>query len=99
MPGVPTPGEKVIIAVPVLPYDEREMCPPAKSPISRDVKVLKHLYREERLDFTSHWIANKGSDDYSIEKTTEAAINELVSSAKCEELLDLLHSMDNNRQP
>lgn len=71
------------------------MCSPAKSPISRDVQVLKHLYSEERLDFISHWIANE--DDYSIEKTTEAAINELVSSAKCEELLDLLHSMDNNR--
>ena len=34
----------------------------------------------------------------SIEKVTEAAINELVSSAKCEELLELLHSMDIARQ-
>jgi hypothetical protein len=60
------------------------------------LQVLKHHYKEERLDFISHWIANE--DDYSIEMATEAAINELVSSAKCDELLDLLHSMDNNRQ-
>jgi hypothetical protein len=40
------------------------------------LQVLKYLYKEERLDFTSHWIANE--DDYSIEKVTEAAINELV---------------------
>jgi hypothetical protein len=51
------------------------------------LQVLKHLYKEERLDFTS-WIANE--DDYSIEKATEAAISELVASAKCDELLDLL---------
>jgi hAT family C-terminal dimerisation region len=60
------------------------------------LQVLKHHYKEERLDFISHWIANE--DDYLIEMATEAAINELVSSAKCDELLDLLHSMDNNRQ-
>ena len=60
------------------------------------LQVLKHLYKQQRLDFTTHWIANE--DDYSIEKATEAAINELVSSAKCEELLDLLHSMDIARQ-
>jgi len=60
------------------------------------LQVLKHFYKKERLDFTSYWIVNE--DDYSIEKATEAAINELVSSAKCDELLDLLHSMDNNRQ-
>jgi hypothetical protein len=60
------------------------------------IQGLKHLYGEERLDFTSHWIANE--DDYSIEEATEAALNELVSSAKCEELLDILRSMDHNRQ-
>ena len=60
------------------------------------LKVVKHFYREECLDFTSHWIANE--DDYSIEKATEPAIDELVSSAKSEELLDLLHSMDHARQ-
>jgi len=56
------------------------------------LQVLKHLYKQKRLDFTSHWIANE--EDYSIEKATEAAINELVSSAKCDELLDLLRNMD-----
>ena len=60
------------------------------------LRVLMHLYKQQCLDFTTHWIANE--DDYSIEKDTEAAINELVSSAKCEELLDLLHSMDIARQ-
>jgi hypothetical protein len=60
------------------------------------LQVLKHLYEEEHLDFASQWIANE--DDYSIEKATKAAINELVSSAKCEELLDLLRSMDSNRR-
>jgi hypothetical protein len=64
-------------------------------------QVLKHLYKEERIDFTSYWIANE--DDYSIEKATTTAINEPTlasSSAKHElhdELLDLLHSMDNAR--
>jgi hypothetical protein len=63
--------------------------------------VLKHLYKEERLDFTPHWITNEELEDsdYSIEKATEAAINELVSSAKwCDELLDLLWNMDSTRQ-
>ena len=32
------------------------------------LQVLKHLYKEERIDFTSYWIANE--DDYSIEKAT-----------------------------
>jgi hypothetical protein len=52
----------------------------------------KAPYKEECLDFTSHWIAKE--EDYSIEKATEGAINELVVSAKCEELLDLLRNMD-----
>jgi hypothetical protein len=60
------------------------------------LQVLKHVYKEERLDFTSHWIANE--EDYSIEKATEAAISELVASAKCDELLDLLRNMDSTRQ-
>jgi hypothetical protein len=60
------------------------------------LQVLKHLYKAERMDFTSHWIANE--EDYSIIKATEAAINELVSSAKCDELLDLLRNMDSTRQ-
>src|ERR1700690_4132950 len=59
------------------------------------LQVLKHLYKQDRLDFTSHWVANE--DDYSIEKATEAAIHELVSSAKSEELLDLFRSMDSSR--
>ena len=59
------------------------------------LQVLKHFYKEERLDFTSHWIANE--EDYSIEKATEATINGL-SSAKCEELLDILRNMDSTQQ-
>ena len=50
------------------------------------LQVLKHLYKQDRLDFISHWVA-----DYSIEVATEATIQELVSSsAKTDELLDLL---------
>jgi hypothetical protein len=60
------------------------------------LRVLKHLHKAERLDFTSYWIANE--DDYSIVKATEVAINELVSSVKCDELLDLLQNMDSTRQ-
>jgi len=60
------------------------------------LQVLKHLYKGERLDFTSHWIANE--EDYSIEKATEAAISELMTSAKSEELLDLFYNMDIARQ-
>jgi hypothetical protein len=60
------------------------------------LQVLKHLHKEGRLDFTSHWIAKE--EDYSIEKATEGRINELVASAKCEELLDLLRNMDSTRQ-
>ena len=60
------------------------------------LQVLKHLYKAERLNFTSHWIANE--EDYSIEKATEAAINELAPSAKCDELLDLLRNMDSTWQ-
>jgi hypothetical protein len=60
------------------------------------LQVLKHLYKSERLDFTSHWIAKE--EDYSIEKATEAAIQELVSAAKSEELLDLLQNMDSTRE-
>ena len=48
------------------------------------LEVLQVL--KERLDFTSYWIAN---EDYSIERATGAAINEILSSAKCDELLYL----------
>ena len=59
------------------------------------LEVLQHLYKEEHLDFASHWIAHE--DVYLIEKATAAAIHELVSSAKTEELLDLLCNMDSCR--
>jgi hypothetical protein len=38
-------------------------------------------------------------EDYSIETATAAAIQELVSAAKTDELLDLLRNMDNNINP
>jgi hypothetical protein len=60
------------------------------------LQILKYIYKQERLDLTSHWIAKE--EDYSIEIATEAAIQELVSSAKTDELLDLLRSMDETRQ-
>ena len=55
-------------------------------------QVLRHLYKEECLNFTLHWIARE--ENYSIEKATEGAINALMASAKREELLDLLRNMD-----
>ncbi|KAI0263316.1 hypothetical protein BGY98DRAFT_1103916 [Russula aff. rugulosa BPL654] len=66
---------------------------------SEVLQVLKHLHKEEHIDFTSYWMR---TNDYSVEKATTTAINELrlaSSSAKHEhdELLDLLHSMDNAR--
>jgi hypothetical protein len=56
------------------------------------LQVLKHVYKDGRLDFTSHLIVTE--EDYSIESMTEAAINELISLGKTDELLDLLRSMD-----
>ena len=44
------------------------------------LQVLKHLFKQDRLNFTTDWIAHE--DDYSIESPTEAAIHELVASAK-----------------
>jgi hypothetical protein len=74
----------------------KETCTVRRSLLSASLleilQILKHLYKEERLDFTSHWTANEV--DYSIEKVTEAAIQELMSAGKTEELLDLLRSTD-----
>jgi hypothetical protein len=60
------------------------------------LQVLKHLYKQERLDFMSQWMSRK--EDYSIEHATETAINELVSSGKSDELVDLLCNMESSRQ-
>jgi hypothetical protein len=62
------------------------------APMLEVLQVLKHLYKQDRLDFASHWVSKE--EDYSIEQATEAAINELVLAGKCEELLDLLRNMD-----
>jgi hypothetical protein len=56
------------------------------------LQVLKHVYKQGRLDFTSDLVATE--EDYSVESATEAAINELVSLGKTDELLNLLRSMD-----
>lgn len=37
------------------------------------------------------------ASSYLIDNATEVAINELVSSAKCKDLLDLLRNMDSFR--
>jgi hypothetical protein len=58
------------------------------------LQVLKHIYKQGRLDFTSELVATE--EDYSIESVTEAAVNELVSLGKSDELLDLLHSVDDS---
>jgi hypothetical protein len=103
---------QIVVALDVLPVQassipcerafssSKETCVMRRSLLSTGMlevlQVLKQLYKAERLDFTSSWIANE--EDYSIEKATEAAINELVSSAKCDELLDLLQSMDSTQR-
>ena len=56
------------------------------------LQVLKHLYKEEHLQFSSHLIAKE--EDYAIDHTTEKAIQELISLGNIEELRDLLNSMD-----
>ena len=75
----------------------KETCTTRRSLLSASLleilQVLKQLYREKRLDFASHWIANE--EDYSIEHATEAAIQELMSAGKTDELLDLLRAGDN----
>jgi hypothetical protein len=56
------------------------------------LQVLKHIFKEGRLNFTSHLIVTE--EDYSIESVTETAINELVSLGKTDELMELLRSID-----
>ena len=56
------------------------------------LQVLKYIYKQDELDFTSDWIAKDA--DYTIDRATEAAINELVSAGKVEELRDLLNNME-----
>ena len=64
------------------------------APMLEVLQVLKHLYKQEHLDFTSHWMATE--EDYSIETATAVAIQESVSVARTDELLDLLRNMDNS---
>jgi hypothetical protein len=56
--------------------------------------VLKQLYKDE-LNFASRLLEKE--DDYAIDHATEAAIHELMSSGKLEELRDLLIATDENR--
>jgi hypothetical protein len=56
------------------------------------LQFLKHIYREENLDFTSHHVAKEA--DYAIDYATEHTINELIAAGNEEELHDLLISME-----
>lgn len=60
------------------------------------LQVLKQLYKEENLQFVTHLLANE--DDYAIDRATEAAIHELISSGNVEELWDLINNMDETRE-
>lgn len=52
------------------------------------LQVLKYAFKHDRLNFTGDWIAKE--EDYSIDGTvTEAAVRELMSDGKIEELFDL----------
>ena len=52
------------------------------------LQVLKHLYKQERLDFTAGILAME--EDYAIEGTvTESAVFELLKAGKVAELHEL----------
>jgi uncharacterized protein YaeQ len=78
----------------------KETCALRRSLLSASVleilQVLKHLYKEEHLQFSSHLVAKE--EDYAIDHATEEAIQELISLGNIEELRDLLNSMDENRE-
>ena len=56
---------------------------------------LNQLYKDENLQFVSHLLAKE--DDYAIDRTTEMAIHELISSGNMKELGDLFNNTDENR--
>ncbi|CDO72217.1 hypothetical protein BN946_scf184970.g69 [Trametes cinnabarina] len=54
-----------------------------------ELQMLKHAYRQDRLSFTGHIVANER--DYCLEGgVTEVAARELLSAGKFSELADLL---------
>ena len=57
--------------------------------------MLKQLYDNEQLNFSSRLLAKK--DDYAINNATEGAIHELISAGNLEELQDLFKAMDENQ--
>jgi hypothetical protein len=54
---------------------------------------MKHLYKSKRLDFTDRWLAKE--EDYVIDgQPTEAAVREMLTLNKLDELEDLLNNVD-----
>ena len=59
------------------------------------LQFLKQLYKQERLNFTSHLIPQP--EDYSISEASDHAIKELLNAGKSKELLELLRNMVEGR--
>ncbi|KAJ7498282.1 hypothetical protein B0H11DRAFT_1714950, partial [Mycena galericulata] len=56
------------------------------------LQLMKYAYKQARLNFTAGLLAKE--EDYTIEgNITEAAIRELISDGKIEELCDLLKNI------
>jgi len=54
---------------------------------------MKHLYKSKWLDFTDRWLAKE--EDYLIDgPPTEAAVCELLTLNKLDELEDLLNNIN-----
>ncbi len=71
----------------------KESCPLRRNKISpallEVLQILKFSYKQDRLDFSSDWVA--GNDEFGIDnELTEAEIRELLVAGKIDELKDLI---------
>lgn len=73
----------------------KETCTLRRNRISSSLlealQVLKYSYKQDRLDFMTGYLAKE--EDYAIEgELTPAAIEELLTLGKVDELSDLIHN-------
>lgn len=76
----------------------KDTCTPRRNRLSpafiEVLQILKFYYRQDRLDFTSEYIAEER--DYGIEgEVTQRAVRELMEAGKYEELKELLENSNN----
>jgi len=55
------------------------------------LQVLKHHYKQDRLDFVSHLIAKE--EDYSLENLTAEAVEEMLASGNVVELNEIARNV------